>query len=85
MRGLKDYFKAVILKEGEDIMRSCLKTLGYDEHFFNSESRAFNLTFHTNDPIEVTLKDAVRTDLDSWTNAAISLKQMEVEGTKRDF
>ena len=59
-------------------MRSWLQNLGYDEHFFNQESRAFILTFHTADQIEVTLKDAVRTDLDSWANAAICLKQLEV-------
>lgn len=85
LRGLKDYFKDVIKIKGEDVMRYWLLNLGYDEHFFNKESRAFNVTFHSIEPFEVTLKDAVKTDLDSWANAAICLKDLEVKGSQRDF
>lgn len=80
LRGLKDYFKDVIIQKGEDVMRYWLFNLGYDEHFFNQESRAFNVTFHSIEPFEVTLKDAVKTDLDNWANAAICLKDLEVKG-----
>ena len=66
-------------------MRQWLSNLGYDIHFFNQESRAFNVTFHSYEPIEVTLKDAVKTDFDSWANAAICLKDLETKGSLRDF
>ena len=85
MRGLKDFFKDVITQQGEDLMRQWLSNLGYDGHFFNVESRAFNVTFHSTEPFEVTLKDAVKTDLDSWANAAICLRDLEIKGSQRDF
>jgi hypothetical protein len=62
-----------------------LSKLGYDEHFFNKESRAFNLTFHSTSKFSVTVKDALGTALDSWVNSAIALNELETEGDKRDF
>ena len=46
LRGLKHYFKDSIKTLGDDIVRTWLLNLGYDEHLFNSDSRAFTLTFH---------------------------------------
>ena len=66
-------------------MRSWLSKLGYDQHFFNPESRNFNVTFHGTKDFSVTMKDALSTDLDSWVAAAIALKQLEQDGPQKDF
>jgi hypothetical protein len=50
LRGLKDYFKDSVTTKGEDTVRTWLRRLGYDEHLFNKESRAFTLTFHSTVP-----------------------------------
>ncbi len=63
------------------MVRSWIAHIGYDVHFHNRESRAFNLTIHSIDKFEVTQKDALYTDLDSWANAAIALRDLEVKGT----
>jgi hypothetical protein len=46
LRGLKHFF-ADTLSQGKDAdVKGWLNTLGYDDHLFNPESRAFTLTFH---------------------------------------
>ena len=59
---------------GEDTIRQWLSRLGYDQHLFNPESRNFNVTFHGTKKFSVTMKDALKTDLDTWVAAAIALK-----------
>jgi hypothetical protein len=77
LRGLQDFFKDMVKEEGEDVVRAWLKRLGYDEHLFNPNSRNFNVTFHGTKEFNVTVKDALQTDLDTWVVAAIALKQVE--------
>jgi len=41
------FFLDSIKNYGEDEVRQWLSRLGYDEHLFNEDSRAFTLTFHS--------------------------------------
>jgi len=47
---------------------------------FNPESRGFNVTFHSTEKFNVTVKDALLTNLDGWSASAIALKQLEESG-----
>lgn len=62
------FFLDSIKTKGEDLVRSWLKKLGYDEHLFNEDSRAFTLTFHSVHPFQVVALDATRTELDNLVN-----------------
>jgi hypothetical protein len=65
---------------GEDVVRVWLEKLGYDTHLFNKDSRVFTLTFHSNEPFEVEVKDALITELDNWAHSAIGLMEVESNG-----
>jgi hypothetical protein len=73
VRGLQDFFLESINAHGEDTVRAWLRNLGYDEHLFNPQSRAFTLTFHCSSKFSVEAKDALVTELDSWSNSTIPL------------
>ena len=74
MRGLKHFFLDSINNLGEDVVRSWLASLGYDEHLVNVESRAFTLTFHCISNFKVVAKDAIHTELDNIANTLIAEK-----------
>lgn len=85
VRGLKDFMRDSVQKLGEDTVRAWLSNLGYDKHLFNAESRAFTLTFHCTEKFKVEAKDAIRTELDIWANAAIATREFETQGPQKDF
>ena len=66
-------------------MREWISRLGFDRHLYNIESRAFVITFHTIKIVEVTARDALKTDLDGFTHSLIAMKQMNELGPKKDF
>jgi hypothetical protein len=50
------------------LIRNWLENLGYDREFYSLRSRCFMLTFHSNNPISVSVKDALNTDLNNKVN-----------------
>ena len=60
--------------ETEENMMEWLLKLGYDIDLFPIRSRNFGLTLHSNNPVEITIKNAVKTDIDSRANVLISKK-----------
>ena len=60
--------------ESEENMMEWLFKLGYDNDLFPIRSRNFALTLHSNCAVEITIKNAVQTDLDSRANVLISKK-----------
>lgn len=52
-------------------MRSWLENLGYDQDLYPLRSRCFMLTFHSDNPIAVSVRDALNTDLNYKVNKII--------------
>jgi calpain-15 len=70
-KGFINFFEDYYLKEGEKNMRSWLENLGYDSELYPLRSRCFMLTFHSDNPIAVSVRDALNTDLNSKVNKII--------------
>lgn len=70
LRGFKDWFKAQIVADGEEVVWSWLDKLGYDRDLYSVKSRLYNITLHSRcieseeTPIEVMVRDAVGYDID---------------------
>lgn len=45
--------------------------MGYDKDLYNVDFRNFVVTFHSKQPLEVTVKDALETGLDETANALL--------------
>lgn len=73
------------MRKGEDVVRTWLSRLGYDEHLCNTDSRSFTLTFHSVKNFKVVAQDAVKTDLDNFANTLISEKEFHDGGPKKDY
>ena len=56
---------------GEEFMFNWLANLGYDAELYQTRSRAFNLSFHSAEKMQVSMKDALLTDLDFHTSQLI--------------
>lgn len=52
-------------------MWSWLENLGYDTGLYPLRSRCFMLTFHTDYPLAVAVRDALNTDLNNKVNKLI--------------
>ena len=79
LKGLTEWFVDQVKAEGEDTVFGWLEKLGYDRELYSIRSRLFTLTFHSktlenNGPMEVKIRDAIGTNLDSTVNALL-LKQ----------
>jgi len=55
----------------EEFMFTWLQNLGYDADLFSVRSRCFMLTLHSSNELQVTVRDAVQTDLDMRTNLLV--------------
>ena len=70
-------FKQFILNEisgrynSYDFMYVWLQNLGYDIEINQLRSRAFNLTVHSEEPLRMSMRDALLTDLDFHTTQLI--------------
>ena len=71
LRGLKQMFKDLLTKEGEESILKMLSALGYDSNLCNSKSRMFLLSFHTDAELSVVVRDALQTDIDNKINILI--------------
>lgn len=69
-------------EDGEKTIRQWLNNLGYDNDLYPLRSRCFMLTFHSDCPISVTVRDALTTDLNNKVNKII-LKSMGEEIKKK--
>ena len=60
--------------QAEELMYMWLENLGYDKQLYSIRSRLFNLVFHSDEEIEIDVRDAVGTDLDSRVNLLVMEK-----------
>jgi len=76
-----------MLKKENDqaFMFDWLKCLGYDQNLNSVRSRLFMLTFHSSNQIQVTVRDAVKTDLDSRTNLLVIEKYGKGSVQQKDY
>ena len=72
---------AYMSEDGEAKVRQWLNLLGYDSELYPLRSRCFMLTFHSDTPISVSVRDALNTDLNSKVNKLI-LKSLGEEINK---
>ena len=70
-KGFIKFFEDSYLKEGEKAIRNWLDNLGYDNELYPLRSRCFMLTFHSDNPIAVSVRDALNTDLNNKVNKII--------------
>ena len=71
-RGFITFWQENFLSEdGEAKVRSWLNLLGYDAELYPLRSRCFMLTFHSDTPISVSVRDALNTDLNNKVNKII--------------
>ena len=73
---------AYMSEDGEAKVRQWLNLLGYDSELYPLRSRCFMLTFHSDTPISVSVRDALNTDLNSKVNKLI-LKSLGEEIKKK--
>jgi hypothetical protein len=50
------------------MIRTWLDNLGYDNELYPLRSRCFMITFHSSNPISVSVRDALKTDLNNKVN-----------------
>ena len=82
-KGFIDFFEDNFKNEdGEQKIRNWLKLLGYDSELYPIRSRNFMITFHSDSPINVNVRDAINTDLNSKVDKII-LKSLGEEIKKK--
>ena len=82
-KGFIDFFEDNFKSEdGEQKVRNWLKLLGYDSELYPIRSRNFMITFHSDSPINVNVRDAINTDLNSKVDKII-LKSLGEEIKKK--
>jgi hypothetical protein len=86
LKGFKDYWKQAILGDGEAMIWNWLEKLGYDRDLFSVRSRLFNLTVQSrcldgDSPVEMRIRDAIETDIDSKTNEMVVSQFGDQEAT----
>ena len=82
-KGFIDFFEDNFKSEdGEQKIRNWLKLLGYDNELYPIRSRNFMITFHSDSPINVNVRDAINTDLNSKVDKII-LKSLGEEIKKK--
>ena len=70
--GFIEYFKDNYLKQdGDKEIKKWFENLGYDNDLYALKSRCFNLTFHSDIVINVSARDALRSNLTSKINKLI--------------
>lgn len=76
LRGFKEFMASYLSDylDGEDLMLGWLENLGYDTDLNSIRSRNFVMTFHSNNPLDISSKDATQTDLDNRSNVLINEK-----------
>ena len=74
--GLKRFFVNEIEEHDfhEEFMFEWFENLGYDSDLYPIRSRCFVLSFHSNEEIDLKVRDAIQTDLDARTNLLIAEK-----------
>ena len=84
--GFIQFFEDSFLKkDGEETVKSWFKNLGYDDDLYPLRSRCFMLTFHSDSPISVSVKDAINTDLALKVDKLILKAYGEKIKTKKDI
>ena len=76
---------AYMSEDGEAKVRQWLNLLGYDSELYPLRSRCFMLTFHSDTPISVSVRDALNTDLNSKVNKLILKSLGEEIKRKKDI
>ncbi|OMJ79270.1 hypothetical protein SteCoe_20738 [Stentor coeruleus] len=62
--GLVSYFKDAMSKRGDEKIWEWLLALGYDKDFYSIKSRVFLLSLHSTCKLKLTVRDAVKSNLD---------------------
>ena len=82
-KGFIDFFETNFKSEdGEQKIRNWLNLLGYDNELYPLKSRNFMITFHSDTPINVNVRDALNTDLNIKVDKII-LKSLGEEIKKK--
>jgi len=87
-RGFINFFKDAIIQNGEENIWKWFELLGYDRDLYSVRSRCFILTIHSENEVNVTVRDAIQTDLDTRANILLIQKfgvNMEVKKGIRAF
>ena len=64
LKGFKEFWKAKVAEIGEEKVRNALNKLGYDQEFYSYNSRTFIFTAHSDEELELTVGDAVQTNIE---------------------
>lgn len=59
LRGLKDFFRDAIVKQGEETIWGWFENLGYDHDLYSIRSRCFILTLHSDSEMSVAVRDGI--------------------------
>ena len=70
-KGFINFFIDNLINGGEKQIWMWLDNLGYDQGLYPLRSRCFMLTFHSDNPLAVAVRDALNTDLNNKTNKLI--------------
>ncbi len=85
-KGFIKFFEDNFLSEdGENKIRNWLNLLGYDNDLYPLKSRVFMITFHSDNPLSVSVRDALNTDLNGKVNKIILKSLGEEVKNKKDL
>lgn len=86
-KGFISFFLDSLVEFGEKKIWEWLENLGYDNGLYPLRSRCFMLTFHSDNPIAVAVKDALNTDINNKGNKLIikSLGEERRSGVNSDI
>jgi len=72
--GFINLFFYVIENKGRDYAAKIFKNLGYNESLFSYRSRVFMLTIHSEEPVNLTIKEALKENIDFVANKLLIRK-----------
>jgi calpain-15 len=72
--GFINLFFFVIENKGRDYAVKIFRNLGYDEKLFSYRSRVFMMTVHSEEPINVTIKESLKENIDFVANKLLIRK-----------
>ena len=72
--GFVNLFFYVIENKGRDYAARVFKNLGYSESLFSYRSRVFMLTIHSEEPVNLTIKEALKENIDFVANKLLIRK-----------
>ena len=85
-QGFIDFFKKKFLSDGgEKEVKIWFKNLGYDDELYSLKSRCFMLNFHSDNAIKISVKDAIKTDINNKIEKLLLKNYGERIKTKKDI